>query len=248
MSSALEKAWLEALAILSPEERTKFVAKRWDPGRDWEKKQAKREDAKECYALAEAMREHEKRCKQAAAVASAQAQQQSSGMAGVEGWFKPDASFGPGTVYYDEPMAPSISHSYTSASGDWTVQTFFDEVKNDYRWVAFNSRTGECKPVHFGDLPKPETIVPKGTISTDWLKEAHGRCMASDMVIRLQLEDNGVVLIGTQGDDYETRSIPWTTLEEARQNPIIAEIEVLERQLSIVSQLKTEDGKRKQAA
>jgi hypothetical protein len=96
-----------------------------------------------------------------------------------------------------------------------------------------------------GDYVKlvPETEIKAapvaGIVRIDWLREANVCANQSEKIIRIQLEADGVVLIGMEGDEYETRSVSWEALEKATSNPIPEEIAKLEKQLDLVAKMKT---------
>lgn len=223
------------------------MAKRWDPSRDWEKKQerrAEREDATRYSRTATIQSKLELEMARMGGqlqndlqyTGSVHQAKQQGEATHAGGYFEPEV--GGGYIGHIPPrgsqqgmIGSDVAFEYDYATGKYRVA----QKLEDGSWALLVPE-------------KPKSEHKPGYLNTEWLKEAHERSMQSDMVIRLQMEGSGLVLIGVQGDDYEQRHISWEAIEKAETNIIIPQIVQLEKQLNIVGQLKDRCGHKSKAA
>ncbi len=66
--------------------------------------------------------------------------------------------------------------------------------------------------------------------------------MTSEVMVTIQLEKDGVVVIAQSGEDYEEQRLVWTMMEHAVVNPMILAIETVERHLATLGRLKERVG------
>lgn len=141
--------------------------------------------------------------------------------------------------YYDPYTTGTITTGTTTFSPTTTVRVVQlpdSPIPPDEVWEIDQSsysiirrKKNQIKP----------TVHKGGHFPVEWMLEGHERAMASDKVIRIQLEKEGVVVIGTEGDNYETHSLPWVMMECAEVNPIPLAIETVEKHLNTLYRLKS---------
>ncbi len=222
---------------------------KWAPSRDWEKKMAAREEREMGPRQQKRINRKDpdpqiERAMQSWAEKVRKAQQEAEDAA------KSTFEY-PAFVDVSSPGTSGATFTRSVSGDGWTVLTMFDPATNEYSFMAINSRTGEQqKLVREGEQRKVAAApaTPPNTIRTDWLKEANERANNSDMIIRIQLEHSGIVLIAMQGEDYATRIVSWETMEQAVINPLLPEIDQLEKQTNIVGKLKAHSGDKSKAA
>lgn len=123
----------------------------------------------------------------------------------------------------------------------------------DMKWVR--RRDGQ----RLKNMPEiPEYTTELGTASTlttvsttahkaghfpiQWMIEGHERASQSSALIRIELEVEGVMVVGIEGDNYQTHKLPWTMMDKAQENPLIPAIEHVERSLATLDSLKAMVG------
>lgn len=82
------------------------------------------------------------------------------------------------------------------------------------------------------------TVHKAGHFPIGWMNEAFERAEQSDKIIIIQLEKNGVTVIGQEGDSYETHTLSWEMMDKAEVNPIILGIQTVEKHLDTLGRLK----------
>lgn len=78
----------------------------------------------------------------------------------------------------------------------------------------------------------------KGHLPIDWLVEARSHANDSEVLITIQIETDGVIVVGQSGDDYETAITAWENMQSGHENPLIKAIETVERHLATLGRLK----------
>ena len=108
----------------------------------------------------------------------------------------------------------------------------------DGMWKVREVGMGEFVPVE----PPKNAIKPvvhkAGHFPTDWMIEAYERGQQSDVLITIQIEKDGVVVIGEEGEAYETITLSWLMMEKAMTNPVVIGIETVEKHLATLANLK----------
>lgn len=112
------------------------------------------------------------------------------------------------------------------------------EVRIDGQKVGeIDPRSGRVVPVNTINAIKP-TIHKAGHFPIGWMMEAFERAEQSDKIITIQLEKEGVTVIGQEGDSYEAHTLSWPMMEHAEVNPVILGIEKVEKHLDTLGRLK----------
>lgn len=103
-------------------------------------------------------------------------------------------------------------------------------------------KSGQMREGTVGDLFSRNTLKATfhkaGHFPIQWMAKAHERAEASDKIISIQLEKEGVVVIGQEADNYETHTLSWMMMEHAEVNPVILGIETVEKHLDTLGRLK----------
>lgn len=94
-----------------------------------------------------------------------------------------------------------------------------------------------AKALEIASLPKP-IEQRAGHVPTRWLAEAYEMAKECDAFITIQLEEEGVAVIGRSGEEYGTIALAWEVLEKSPHNPLLKAIEGVERHLSALERLK----------
>lgn len=115
----------------------------------------------------------------------------------------------------------------------------------DIEWIV-EAYTDPSDPIggpKYRKVPKvankiQATVHKAGHFPIQWMIEANERAEASDKLIRIQLEKEGVAVIGTEAENYETHTLTWAMMDKAEVNPIILGIETVEKHLDTLHRLK----------
>jgi hypothetical protein len=86
------------------------------------------------------------------------------------------------------------------------------------------------------------TVHKAGHFPIQWMTEAFERSEQCDALITVNLEKEGVTVIGESGDEYMTHTLAWTMMEKAETNPIILAIDAVEKKLKTLGRLKERVG------
>lgn len=93
-----------------------------------------------------------------------------------------------------------------------------------------------------GTITTVTTAHKSGHFPIQWMVEGHERASQSSALIRIELEAEGVMVVGIEGDNYQTHKLPWTMMDKAQENPLIPAIEHVERSLATLDSLKAMVG------
>lgn len=123
--------------------------------------------------------------------------------------------------------APSTVDPFAYEREAWERTT--EQLKKERNELA--------RALEVASLPKP---VEKraGHVPTRWLAEAFDMAKNCDAFITIQLEEDGVAVIGRSGEEYGTIALAWEVLEKSPHNPLLKAIEGVERHLSALERLK----------
>lgn len=91
------------------------------------------------------------------------------------------------------------------------------------------------------------TVHQSGHFPIDWMVEASTRASESELLVRIEVAKDGVVVIAHDGDDYEQHELPWSMMDKAEVNPLLPAIEGLEKKLRVLRSAKKKLGKAKAA-
>ena len=138
-----------------------------------------------------------------------------------------------------QSLSSGDTFTFTAPSGRWPPIV----VEDSYTLLTGEELTLEVP----GKIVRVKAYAPTklekpGHIRTEWLASGFEWAEQSDYMISLQLEKEGVVVIGQDGDAYETHTIAWADMENAIENPIKVAIEIVERHLSALDSLKAHVG------
>jgi hypothetical protein len=135
----------------------------------------------------------------------------------------------------------SISTGVTGIATSWPTPTdpFASERETWIRTAEGlkKQRDELAKALEVASLPKP-IEQRAGHVPTRWLAEAFEMAKECDAFITIQLEEEGVAVIGRSGEEYGTIALAWEVLETSPHNPLLKAIEGVERHLSALERLK----------
>lgn len=103
------------------------------------------------------------------------------------------------------------------------------EVYTDYDGRTFIQPKNAIKAV----------VHQSGHFPIDWMVEGSERASESEVLVKIEVSKDGVIVIAHDGDDYVQHELPWTMMDKAAVNPVIPAIEGLEKKLRILRSAKS---------
>lgn len=186
----------------------------------------------ECHRLLDAARKaNERRMAEEEKKREAEAQAMADAQKAMKTWQTSVQESVPQSGNWTEGFVTGLA-SPTITSIYPTTSLIYDAHENCYK--IYDNRTGQTRI--FREHPK--TVHKAGHFPINWMLEANERADQSDKLIRIQLEKDGVVVIGTEGNEYETHTLTWAMMDKAEVNPLILAIETVEKHLSTLGRLK----------
>ena len=145
-------------------------------------------------------------------------------------------------VRYDDDNGKPWNAPYI----EYVVEEYYDAAANRLKQRKVQKTPYLGEPI-YKPAEKPENkvkaVVHKaGHFPIGWMIEASQRAQNSDDLIRIECEEEAVVIIAIAGDLYSEHRIAWLMMENAEVNPLILAIENVERQIRVQSSLKAANG------